>query len=306
MSTTKGAQSIAEVSSLTVRYGAIRAVNDLSLAVPRGSVYALLGRNGAGKSTICRCLLGQLRPSSGETRLFGESSWKHRARLMRAVGVVPESLDLPPGVTARQLASLHRALYPSWNQQLFEDRLGRFGIPDNNPVERLSKGQGRHLCLALALAIEPELLLLDDPTLGLDVVARDTLYEEIIGELADRGTTILLTTHDLAGIEGIATHVAVVHRGRLVLAEELEALKDRFRRIDCSPIAERGGAVSTTGLREAGAINARAVGHGFEIVVPHGDTVTMSRFASAAGVEVAQSRSLSLEEIFIALCDEEG
>jgi ABC-type multidrug transport system ATPase subunit len=213
---------------LTIRYGRTRVLEDVSLVVPARCVYALLGRNGAGKSSLVRCLVGQQRATAGRAVLFGRDAWRDRAGLMARVGLVPEEPDAPPELSAARLLALTGGLYPRWDEAATRERLRRFAIPVDTPFARLSKGQKGAVQLALALGHAPELLILDDPTLGLDVVARDQVFGEIIGELADRGTTVLVTTHDLAAIEGIADRVGVLYDGRLVLDEPLEVMKERF------------------------------------------------------------------------------
>ena len=215
------------VEDLTVRYGAQLVLERVSLRVPRGAVYALLGRNGAGKSSLIRCLLGQQRPESGRTLLHGMDSWRHRARAMRRTGVVPEEPDAPPGMSVPRIAAFCAGLYPAWDSAAVEERLRRFEIPPRVPFGRLSKGQKGLVSLALALGHHPEVLLLDDPTLGLDVAARNALYEEIVSDLADRGTTVLLTTHDLAGVEGIADRVGILRGCELAVDDSVEALKEQ-------------------------------------------------------------------------------
>jgi ABC-2 type transport system ATP-binding protein len=220
-----------EISNLTVRYGSVTAVQDVTLNVPQGSVYALLGRNGAGKSSMVRCLLGQREPDGGSIRAFGKDVWTNRAALMQRIGVVSEEADAPPEMTVDQIARFCSRLYARWDQREVDARLERFEVPRRTKFGALSKGQKKQALLALALAISPDLLVLDDPTLGLDVVARKSLFEEVIAELADRGITVFLTTHDLAGIEALADRVAIMKNGVLVVEEELDALKTRFRRI---------------------------------------------------------------------------
>ena len=214
-----------EADALTVTYGRTRVIGDLTLAVPRGAVYALLGRNGAGKSSLLRVLLGQRPPAGGHVRLLGEDPWRRRTSLMARVGVVPEEPDAPPEMTPVQLSAFCARLHARWDGAAVVERLRRFEVPVDRPFGRLSKGQKGAVMLALALGHSPELLLLDDPTLGLDVVARDAVFQEVVGDLADRGTTVFVTTHDLRGVEGIADHVAILHDGRLALAGPLEALK---------------------------------------------------------------------------------
>jgi len=218
------------VRELTIAYGTRTVVEDVCFEVAPGSVYALLGRNGAGKSSIIRSLLGQRRAIHGEIRLLGLDPWTRRAELMAQVGVVPEVPDFPSEMPARRIAAFFAGLYPCWDAAGFAQRLRRFEIPEGQPTGQLSRGQRAQLALSLALSHGPELLALDDPTLGLDAVARHELFDELIGELADRGTTVFVTTHDLAGIEGIADRVGMLHGGRLIVDEEVESLKARYRR----------------------------------------------------------------------------
>jgi ABC-2 type transport system ATP-binding protein len=290
--------AIVEVNRVTVRYGRKTAVDGVSLAVPQGSVFALLGRNGAGKSSLVRCLLGQQRPSAGDVRLFDHDVWRDRARLMQRVGVVSEEADAPPEMSVAAIARFCGRLYARWDQGGVDTRLARFGIEPKTRFGDLSKGQKKQVSLALALAISPDLLVLDDPTLGLDAVARKSFFEEVITELADRGTTVLLTTHDLAGVETIADHVAILRDGVLVLDEELETLKARFRRIR---VATQPAALETSSLH---ATVVRPWGSGAEAVVTNYDDLAFERFQASldTGAEVA---SMSLEEIFIAVSGEE-
>jgi ABC-2 type transport system ATP-binding protein len=280
---------------LEVRYGTVRAVKAVSLAVVPGAVYALLGRNGAGKSSLLRSLLGQRRPDGGRALLFGEDAWHRRAALMQRVGVVPEEPDAPPMSTVARLVDFCARLYRSWDGPGVEERLRRFAVPREVPFGRLSKGQKGQVMLALALGHRPELLVLDDPTLGLDVVARKVLYEELVGELADRGTTVFLTTHDLAGIEGIADRVAILRDGELVLDEELEALKGRFRRLR---FAARDGSPH---LDDLGAIAVHDTGWGIAAVVSRWDDGVVGRWHQRGGAAADPVvEAMSLEEIFTA------
>jgi ABC-2 type transport system ATP-binding protein len=297
---------VVEVRRLLARYGGNPkpTLEEISFSVPRGSVYALLGRNGAGKSSLVRCLLGQQKPTAGGCFLFGEDVWRHRARLMAKVGVVPEDSDAPPAMTARQLSAFCAKLYPIWDAPSVEARLARFGVPAGTPYGSLSKGQRALVALALALASSPELLILDDPTLGLDTVARRALFEELVGELADRGTTVLLTSHDLAGVESMSTNVGFLKDGRLALDEDLEALKGRFRRLRYANEATEERTEFGQELAAFDAVRVKVRGWGVEAIVSNYGDEAFARFASLAGVVDAESSSLSLEEIFIAVSGE--
>jgi len=289
-----------EAANVTVRYRNKTAVEDVSLAVAQGSVYALLGRNGAGKSSLVRCLLGQLRPADGKVEIFGEDVWTRRADLMDRIGIVSEEPDAPLEMRVRDLAWFSSRLYSRWRQDAFEARISRFGIPSKSRFGELSKGQKKQVTLALALAASPEILILDDPTLGLDVVARKSLFEEVIADMADHGITVLVTTHDLGSIEAIADRVGVLRDGRLVLDEDVETLKARFRRIRFAsqPVALATGSLVTAAVRQWGS--------GTEAVVTNYDDLAFERFRDAAKISGAEVSPMSLEEIFIAVAGENG
>jgi ABC-2 type transport system ATP-binding protein len=284
-----------------VHYGRRAALVGVSLAVAEGEVYALLGLNGAGKSSLVRCLLGAQRPSAGRALLFGREVWRERADLLAQVGVVPEEPDAPRAMTADQLARFCARLYPAWDLAGFAERLQRFGVPRDIPFGRLSKGQRGQVSLALALGHSPRLLVLDDPTLGLDPIARRAVFEELIGELADRGTTVLLTTHDLAAVEGIAGRVGILKAGRLLLDEEMEVLKGRFRRIRF-PGAREAEAAERERLAALAPVAVAARAWGVEAVVSNFDEVHFTAGAVAAhGRARPEVSALTLEEIFVAV-----
>jgi ABC-2 type transport system ATP-binding protein len=279
--------TIVSVEDVTVRYGRTVAADGVSFAVAKGMVYALLGRNGAGKSSLVRCILGQIKPDRGVARVFGEVAWTKRRSLMTRIGVVPEEPDAPPEMTAVQLLDFCATLYPLWRGAEATARLDRFGVPLGTPFGRLSKGQKGQLMLTLALGAAPELLVLDDPSLGLDVVARRGLYEELVGDLADRGTTVFVTTHDLAGIEGIADRVGILRDGRLVVDRDLEDLKSLFRRLRV------GDEHTVPRCLEPISVTRR----------PWGTEAVVARFDDAvvADLPAAEVSPLSLEEIVVAV-----
>ncbi|HET6373144.1 MAG TPA: ABC transporter ATP-binding protein, partial [Candidatus Polarisedimenticolia bacterium] len=212
---------------LTVRYGRRTVVDEVSLRVPQGSVYALLGRNGAGKTSLVRCLLGLRRPEGGSVRVLEKDVWRERRHVMCETGFVPEDADGSPLATPAELARFCSRLYPRWDADAVHERLRRLGIPEGLRFGNLSKGQKKLVSLALALGHSPRLLVLDDPTLGLDLPARRAFYEELVGELADRKTTVLLTTHDLTGVEGVADRVGILVDGKLAIDDTMESLKAR-------------------------------------------------------------------------------
>ena len=305
-------QPVLEAREITVRYGRTTVLDGLDFHVDEGEVVALLGRNGAGKSSLVRCLLGQQKPSSGRCTLFGEDVWKHRARLMARVGVVPEEPDAPPGMNARGLGRFCSRLYPQWDGDGYSARLARYDVPEKVAFRSLSKGQKAQVMLALALAPSPELLILDDPTLGLDAVARRGVFEEVIGELADRGISVLLTSHDLAGVESIAQRAALMVGGGLRLDEDLEELKQRFRRVTITLQDEDEGDENARGvpkvtnqllrdlLQEAVPAERKQRGRRLSILASRWDDELEASFRDALGERV-EVEAASLEEIVVAV-----
>ncbi len=284
--------------NLSVRYGRIQALDQASFTVESGQVYALLGRNGSGKTSLVRCLLGHQKPLTGRVELLGQDVWSSRTTLMQRVGVVSEEPDAPPAMTARQLLNFCAGLYPKWDSAAADERLKRFRVPMEVPFGKLSRGQKAQLSLTLALGPGPELLVLDDPTLGLDPVARREVYDELLSELADRGTTIFITTHDLAGIEGIADRVGILHGGRLLLDEKLEDLKARYHKVSWAPFQ----ALSPADLAPYAPLRIREGGLGGEAVVSQGDP----RHLLDAVRPDLKVHALSLEELFVALVGAES
>jgi ABC-2 type transport system ATP-binding protein len=285
------------IEELTVRYGRPGkppVLDRVSLAVPEGSVYVLVGRNGAGKSSLVRCLLGEQKPDSGRALLLGGDAWSERARLLRGVGVVPEEPDAPPAMTARQLARFCSGLYDSWDGEGLSERLERFGVPEDVAFGQLSKGQKGHVLLALCLAGSPRLLVLDDPTLGLDPVARRAVFDELIVDLSERGTTVFLTSHDLAGVEGIADRIGLLQGGRLVIDEEMETLKQRFRRLRV-PGAAGPRPEWAQALEALRPVSTTTRAWGWEAVVSAWDE-ERGGIGGVGGVEIS---ALTLEEIFL-------
>ena len=296
---------VVEVQDLGVRYGKTEVLSDVSLKVVPGSVYALLGRNGVGKSSLVRCLLGQQKPSSGHVRLVGRDVWRHRTSLMQSLGVVPEDPDAPAAMTPTQLSAFCSRLYPRWDAAGYAERLRRFEIPLSTAFGQLSKGQKAQVMLSLALAPEPRLLVLDDPTLGLDAVARRAVYGELVVELADRGMTVFITSHDHAGIEAVASQVAILSARGLALDEPLEALKTRFRRLAFGRIEGRGDRLSdgTDLLAAFEPLEVKSRGRGIEALVARFDDGAFERLRATSDVEGAEVWPASLEDIVVAVTE---
>jgi ABC-2 type transport system ATP-binding protein len=274
-----------EARGVAVRYGRDRAVEALDLTLATGEVYALLGRNGSGKSSLVRALLGLQPVSGGSIAVLGRDPRRERAALMHEVGYVPEEPQAPPEMTAHQLSRFCGSLRRRWDGDAVAARLGRFGIPSDRRFGSLSKGQKKQVELALALGHRPRLVVLDDPTLGLDPLARRAFFGELMAELAEGGTTVLLTTHDLTAVEGIAERVGILADGRLLVDEPLERLQSRFRRL----LLPAGREEAVAALRP---LRRQPRAWGVEVVV--------SGWSEEADAAI-EARTMSLEEIFAAV-----
>jgi ABC-2 type transport system ATP-binding protein len=218
-----------ETHALVVAYGNRRAVDGLDFSVPRGSIYGLLGANGAGKTTLVKTLLGLRRPVSGSARVLGYDVASQQVEICARAGYVSEHNSLYTSLSVAQLAAFCRSTSRTWHQETFERYLGLFHVPAGVRVGKLSKGMRTQLSLCLAMGSDPDLLILDEPTAGLDPVARHIFLKTLVGEVAAEGKTIFFSSHNLADIETVADWVGILARGRLRLSSELDRLKETHK-----------------------------------------------------------------------------
>jgi ABC-2 type transport system ATP-binding protein len=215
------------VRGLHLRFGRQRVLNGLDLGCADGAVTVLLGQNGAGKSSLLRCLLGVLQPDRGSVRLFGRDPLREHREVLQRIGYVPDVPDAPAWFCARDLFRLLRPHYPTWSEARCDELVDRFAVPLRVPFRSMSRGQGMKTMLVAALAHEPELLLLDEPFAGLDPLVREQVLQGVLESLRSGERTVLCATHELEIAARIADHVAVLQGGRIVrhgsLAEVLGA-----------------------------------------------------------------------------------
>lgn len=219
------------VENLVKFYEGRCVLNGIDLEVPRGCIYGLLGRNGCGKTTLIRTLLGLEPPTRGRTLLLGADSRRLSARARARIGYVAEGHNLIQNYRVRRLIGLCRDLALHWNEAFFSHLMETFRLPMDRKVKELSAGMRAELNLALAMAVDPELLILDDPTLGLDTVARRQFIELAIDLIQKENRTILFSSHILGDVERIADRIGIMAGGKLVVDCELEELKRRVRKL---------------------------------------------------------------------------
>ena len=206
---------VIETRALTRRYGAKLALDHLDLAVPRGRIHAIVGANGAGKSTLFRILLGFLPPTSGTANILGRDSQRLLPADRARVGFVNEEHTLPGWMRVEQVRAMQQHQYPRWNPRAYEDVIGHYHVLPQQKVSQLSRGERAGLNLALALAQTPELLVLDEPTLGLDVVAKRAFLESLMYSNAAEQCTVVYCSHQMEEIERVADNLIILERGQL-------------------------------------------------------------------------------------------
>lgn len=274
----------------------------VDLTVRRGGITALLGLNGAGKTTLIRALMGLVRPRAGTIEVLGSRIGPRppSPELLARVGYVPERPFPAERMTPRDLLALVRSVHPRWDGKRVARYLRIFNIPLDRPARDLSAGTKAQLGLTLAMAGNPELLLLDEPTLGLDPLHRYQYLQLLLEEAMEREITILITSHDLHQIERMADQIAILHGGRIIVTESLDELKGRIKRIRVGAAPSSALAAALAGL--PGVIGVREEAGGSLLSVVAAPEELAARLRAMPGVGGVQVIDLSLEEIFLMLC----
>ena len=217
------------MTDVTRRFGAKTALDSVSLAFPRGAVYGLVGANGAGKTTLIKHLLGLLRPDGGSVRVFGLDPVVDPVGVLSRIGYLSEDNDIPGWMRVDELLRYSRAFYPAWDDAYAEELRRTFALDSRAKIKSLSKGQKARVGLLIALAYRPELLVLDEPSSGLDPIVRRDILGAVIRTIADEGRTVLFSSHLLEEVEQVADHVTMIREGTILLSAPLQAIKESHR-----------------------------------------------------------------------------
>jgi ABC-2 type transport system ATP-binding protein len=225
---------IIETSQLCKSFKGKPALSGLDLKVPAGSIYGFLGRNGAGKTTTIKTLMGLLRADSGSAQVFGSpiADADRAAEIRRRIGFVTEDKELYPYMTVEQIIRFTRPFFPTWRDDLAQRYLELFELPAKRKIPDLSKGMRSKLMLLLAISHQAELLILDEPTDGLDPAATEEVLRELIAIAATSATTIFFSSHQLVEVERIADRIGIIHRGKLVASGSLDDMKTQYQRLN--------------------------------------------------------------------------
>ncbi len=284
--------------ALRRRYGERWVLRGLSFEVPRGQVYALLGRNGAGKTTALRTLLGFLQRDGGRTEVLGRDSAALTPEVRDRIGYVAETPALYGWMTVDRVLAFEAGTRRRFDRDRAEDLLERLGMRGRHKVDELSRGARAQLALAVAVAARPDVLVLDDPAAGLDAVVRRELLEMLVDAIAEDGCTVLMSSHVLSDVERVADRVGLLADGRLLVDASVEDLKRRVQRRRVRTAADAPPAVP-------GLLAARAVSQGFELTLLDHDDARQAALAAAVEA-VSPAETPSLEELFLDLLGGHG
>lgn len=282
---------------LVKTYSKLRAVDELSINVPRGGVYGFLGRNGAGKTSTMRMLLGLARPTAGSATVLGMSIGREQVAILERTAYVTEGKVLYGGMTARELVRFTRGFYPNWSDEAAARYARRFEVPMDRPFAQLSLGNRTKVCLLLALAQQADLLIFDEPTSGLDPVGVDEFQRVVAEDLAGDGRTVLISSHQLADVERIADWVGLIDNGRLLLEARLDDIKSQYRLITAAG----------TGLpqRKGGDILSANSEGNFRKYLVRANAEAFAAELGTQGATITEVSPLGLREIFLELVRKE-
>ena len=284
---------VIEIRRVTRKFGTKTALAEVSLVVPRGGVYGLIGGNGAGKTTIIKHILGMLKAQAGTVRVFGLDPVENPVGTLGRIGYLSEDRDLPNWMRVGELMRYTQAFFPTWDEAYAEELRDTFDLDRNAKVKHLSRGQRARAGLLAALAHRPELLVLDEPSSGLDPVVRRDILGAIIRTIADEGRTVLFSSHLLDEVERVADRVAIIHEGRIVLTAPMDEIKETHRRVTL-----RFGQALERPPALIGALSCDGQGAEWTYVCS-GESEQLRRAAEAIGATVVGDDSLSLDEIFV-------
>jgi ABC-2 type transport system ATP-binding protein len=291
---TSAAPHAVEITGLSRKFGSKLALNQVSLQVKRGRIFGLVGANGAGKTTLIKHVLGRLKPESGSVRVFGFDPVTDPVAVLGRIGYLSENRDLPAWMRVDELLRYTRAFYPKWDTAYAEDLRRQFGLDPRAKIKTLSRGENAKAGLLIALAYRPELLLLDEPSSGLDPVVRRDILEAIIRTVADEGRTVLFSSHLLEEVERVADDLAMMFNGQVVLAGALDDVKDNHHRL-----VFRFDSPQSSAPKVQGVLSITGADQEWTAICNGKREEAVTSAARACGRLVAED-SPSLDEIFVA------
>ena len=283
-----------EVKNVTKTFDGFKALNDLTMTVEKGCVYGLVGPNGAGKSTIIRHITGVYRPDAGEIRMDGRPIYEDPTVKCR-IASIPDDFYYFMSATTKDMMKFYRGIYPNFDEKRYHDLAAAFEeVDENRPIRRLSKGMQKQTAFRLALCCNPDLLVLDEPVDGLDPVKRRQVWSLLMSDVAQRGTTVLVSSHNLRELEDVCDHVGILSHGKVLLERSLSDLQENIVKIQVVfPTAQRPELPGDLDI-----LHESVLGRVHTLIVRGYPAVVKSRLAAYQPL-LLEALPLSLEEIFI-------
>ena len=288
--------NIIEVNALHKSFKSQRALDGLNLRVPEGSIFGFLGRNGAGKTTTIKTLMGLLRPDTGGAHVFGipVADAGRAIEIRRRIGFVTEDKELYPYMTVEQIIRFTRPFFPKWREDLERRYLKMFDLPPKRKIPALSKGMRSKLMLLLAISRGAELLILDEPTDGLDPAATEDILRELVAIAGSEGTTMFFSSHQLSEVELIADHIGIIDHGKMIVAGSLDDMKAQYQRLT----VVFANSVQTPTRWVDGVESVRQEGRVVSILASHNIDAIVEQAQSLPGTAV-ERYPVTLKEIFL-------
>ena len=283
-----------KVNNVTKTFDGFRALDGLTMTVEQGSIYGLVGPNGAGKSTILRHIMGVYRPDSGSILVDGQPVFENPA-VKAKIAVIPDDLYYFPSASTRDMARFYRGMYPAFDGKRYEALREAFpDVDDKQPIRRLSKGMQKQSAFWLALCCRPDILVLDEPVDGLDPVMRRQVWSLLMGDVADHGTTVLVSSHNLRELEDVCDHVGILSRGKVLIERSLSALQENVVKMQVvfqeKELPQLPGDLQVLHVSQVGRIHT--------LIIRGNATEITNRLAAFAPI-LMEALPLTLEEIFI-------
>ena len=219
-----------EFKNITKSFGSFKALDDLTMTIPKGAVYGLVGPNGAGKSTAIRHALGVYRPDSGSVTFDGESVYENPAAKIR-ISSIPDDVFFFPSASLEEMRNFYKGIYPQFDDALFDRLYEVFQLPKKSPIRRFSKGMQKQAAFHLSICTRPDMLILDEPVDGLDPVMRRQVWSLLLSDVAQRETTVLISSHNLRELEDICDHVGIMDHGKMLLEKSLADMQGATHKV---------------------------------------------------------------------------
>jgi len=280
-----------EIKELKKSFGGFQALDGLSLTVPTGSVYGLVGPNGAGKTTAIKHLTGVYRQDSGEVLLDGAPVFENPAAKEK-IAYIPDEIYFFPQAGIKDMAAFYKGVYPKFSEDRYRKLGEAFGLDEKAPIKRFSRGMQKQAAFRLAMSLMPEVLVLDEPVDGLDPVMRRQIWTLLLADVAERGMTVLVSSHNLRELEDVCDHVGIIHAGKTLVERSLSELQDNMVKVQ---LVLPEGAPLPEGLN---ILHESRVGQ-VRTLILRGRSEEISAAVAAAGPLFYDLLPLTLEEIFI-------